>query len=198
MTQTKVLSDSITTQTFLASRSSGGQMGLRIDQIFNVSNALAPTIQKRKATAHAEVESEPLFDAVADAKIWTSRIAMHLDPEDRNRFFRQLDLLHDPDQWFESNAPVRLKSFQGFIDFILQHEQKLKPSLGLGPNGNLHAIWERDDKRLTIEFLDRAHVNWIVSSSFDGEVERAAGTTRLNRLKDVLSPYGPEKLFAYS
>src|SRR5690349_7172186 len=50
---------------------------------------------RRSLTIAASERSlgERLFDATAEPKIWTSRVAMHLDLPSRDRFFKQLDRL---------------------------------------------------------------------------------------------------------
>lgn len=144
--------------------------------------------------AEASME-ERLFDALAAAKVWTSRVAMHMKLDERNRYFRQLDLMHDIDEWHGQDSPVQLSSYQGFVRFMLTLAAESKPSLGLSPNGALVAAWQNGQDRLTVEFTDRDHVEWVVSRMEAGEVERVAGRTHTNRLLANLSPYHPEAWF---
>jgi len=136
---------------------------------------------------------ERLFVALAEAKVWTSRIAMHLDRETRDRLFRQLDVLHDAEEWGEGDRPVALDSYKSLVRAILFHRINRRPSLSLMPNGNLLALWTDGADYLTIEFLSRDQAKWLVqSTSLDGP-ERAAGTSPLQRLRAVLQTFCTER-----
>jgi hypothetical protein len=138
---------------------------------------------------------ERLYTALADAKVWTSKIVMHMGIDQRDRYFRQLDLMHDINEWHGEDRPLRLESYQGFIHFMLKVPGKSKPALGLTPKGDLLAVWLHGDDRLTVEFLDREHVEWVVSRHRGGVVERAAGKTHASRLLANLEPYDPAGWF---
>jgi len=136
-----------------------------------------------------------LFNALAGAKIWTAQVARHLDRAARDRYFHQLDVLHDPDEWFGTDKPVSLESYKGFIRFMLMLGGNSKPALALSPRGTLLAVWRAQDARLTIEFLTSARVRWLVAQPVGEEVERTAGDAGLDRLLALLKPYSPEKWF---
>lgn len=138
---------------------------------------------------------EQLFFALADAKIWTSRVAMHLDRLSRNRMFRQLDVLHEFDEWATSDRPVQLEAYKSFVRAIVFHKINSRPALSLMPSGNLLALWNDSDDRLTIEFLPENRTRWLVQSSTTDGPERASGTSPLERLRDVLQPYGAARWF---
>lgn len=135
---------------------------------------------------------ERVFDALAQAKIWTSKVAMHMALEERNRYFRQLNTLHDTSEWFGEENPLNLGSYQAFIRFMLMLSSKSKPSLGLTSDGLIVAAWQKDGNRLTVEFNTDNRVQWVVSRKVDGQPERAAGMTTLDRLVANLAPYEPE------
>lgn len=167
--------------------------GLRLHE--ERDHGIAPATV-RSATAPAKEPSlqEKIFTALADAKIWTSKVAMHMPLAKRDSFFRQLDLLHDCDEWFDGN-PVSLVSYQGFVTFMLTVRGNSKPSLGLAPDGQLVAVWQNGDSRLTIQFKDRFHAEWVLRRRHGDEIERAAGVTTIDRISPVLLPYDPEVWF---
>jgi hypothetical protein len=134
---------------------------------------------------------ERLFDATASVKILTSQIAMHLEREWRDKLFRQLDSLHDPNEWEPDDDPIQQASFATFIKAIIQIKPKRRPGLGLSHTGHLIAAWTTDFDRLTIEFLPNDHVRWVIGRRHDNEQEHIAGQTRVSRLAEALAPYNP-------
>ncbi|MFK4004136.1 hypothetical protein [Qipengyuania sp. NPDC077563] len=132
---------------------------------------------------------ETLFVASADAKIWMSKVAMKLDMGVRERLFRQLDMLHDAEEWMDDGKPIRLESFQSLVRSILVHRIRSNPALALMPNGNVLALWNSEFARLSVEFLPCDKVRWAVHSKSEVNEERAAGMTSLIRLREVLTPY---------
>lgn len=138
---------------------------------------------------------ERLFDATASVKILTSQIAMHLEREWRDKLFKQLDSLHDLQEWDEDDEPIRQASFATFLKAIVQIKPKRRPGLGLSHTGNLIAAWTEAD-RLTIEFLANDRVRWVVGRRRDDEPEHIAGQTRVDRLAEALAPYNPAIWFA--
>jgi hypothetical protein len=140
---------------------------------------------------------ERLFDALAAVKIMTSQVAMHMDGEWRGRLFRQLDSLHDPAEWEEGDQPVQQSSFSTFLKAMLSIKPKRRPGLGLSHAGHLIAAWTTGRDRLTIEFLPNDHIRWVLSRHYDGDTERFAGDTRVDRLAEGLASYHPEHWFEY-
>ncbi|THD38304.1 MAG: hypothetical protein E7773_00690 [Sphingomonas sp.] len=138
---------------------------------------------------------EHLFDALAEAKIWTSKVAMHLDLATRDRLFRQLDVLHEAEEWPATDQPITLDSYKSLVRAILYHKINSRPGLSLMPEGNIIAVWNDGDDRLTIEFLPANRARWLVVNATPKGAERTAGTTPLERLRDVLAPYGAERWF---
>lgn len=143
--------------------------------------------------AHEPTLGERLFDATAAAKIWTSRVAMHLDRTARDRFFTQLDRLHDEEEWVGRDLPVNLESYKSLIRAFVSLGIKKGPSLALMPGGNLLAMWRAGDAMLTVEFLPGDRAKWLLSRPLGEEVERAAGETSLRRIRDVLAPYDADR-----
>jgi hypothetical protein len=151
-----------------------------------------PNQIQRLGPAEKPALAERLFNATAAAKIWTSRVVMHLDRAARDRFFRQLDRLHDEEEWIGDDLPVNLESYKSFIRAFVRMGIDRGPSLALMPSGNLLAVWQHDSDRLTIEFLPGNRAKWLLSRMFKGEIERAAGETLISRIGAVLAPYGPD------
>lgn len=138
---------------------------------------------------------EKLFTATADAKIWTSRMAMHLRRETRDRLFHQLNALHELEDWSSEDRPVALESYKSFVRAILYHNINSKPALALMPNGNVLAMWQDGADRLTIEFQPGNRTRWLVQGHTDNGPERTTSTTSLERLREVLQPYGASRWF---
>jgi hypothetical protein len=141
---------------------------------------------------------ERLFDALADVKILTSQVAMHIDGEWRDRLFRQLDSLHDPAEWEDGNEPIQQSSFATFLKAMLSINPERRPGLGLSHTGHLIAAWTTDQDRLTIEFLPNDRVRWVLSRHYEGDTARFAGDTAVSRLAEGLASYHPEHWFAHA
>lgn len=139
---------------------------------------------------------ERLFDALANVKILTANVAMHLDREWRDKLFRQIDSLHDPAEWDQDDEPIKQHSFSTFLKGILQISPKRRPGLGLTYTGHLIAAWVTGRDRLTIEFLPKDHVRWVLTQYYEDEPERYAGQTPVSRLAEGLKPYHPEHWFS--
>ena len=140
--------------------------------------------------------AEQLHDALAKAKVFTSRVVMHLQGDWRERLFAQLDDLMDAEDWHEDDTPLKVSSFQTFLRMTIHQSLERRPGFGLSYYGNLIASWTTGKDRLTMEFLVDDTVKWVLACEVDGEVERAAGVTPVRRLPIVLGPYGPDRWFA--
>lgn len=138
---------------------------------------------------------ERLFEATALAKQWTSRVAMRLDNASRARFFRQLDSLHDAEEWQEGDRPVALDSYKTFVRAYVSRIVGGKPALALTPQGLLLAIWQNTTGKLSIEFHGDDHVRYIVSQVVDGNRERFAGDLTVTRLPVALSAFDTKSWF---
>jgi hypothetical protein len=138
-----------------------------------------------------------LFDALAQVKILTSKVAMHVDAEWRQKLFRQLDSLHDIVEWEEGDKPIQLESFNTFLRAILSINPKRRPGLGLSQTGHLVAAWMKNNDRLTIEFFPNDRVRWVLSRRIKGDMpERFAGETNVELLAARLASYNPEYWFS--
>jgi hypothetical protein len=139
---------------------------------------------------------ERLFDALAAAKVLTSRVAMHFTLEWRDKLFRQLDSLHDPAEWEEGDLPVHQASFMTFLKAMLTINPARRPGLGLSHAGNLIAAWTTGGDRLTIEFMLHDRIRWVISRRYDDGPVRYAGDVPVSRLAEGLSKHNPEHWFS--
>jgi hypothetical protein len=146
--------------------------------------------------SQGEDAPEELFDALAKFKIWTAKVAMHLDRDWRDRLFGQLDSLLDAESWEADDAPPSISSYSTFLRMLLLLRPHRRPGIGATSDGQLIAMWTSGNDRLTIECLSNDLVRWHLSVIIDTEQERAAGRTPLPRLSAVLGPYGPDRWFA--
>lgn len=139
---------------------------------------------------------EQLYEALANAKVLTSQVAMHLGQDWRSRLFAQLDDLLDVDDWHKDDKPVQGSSFETFLRTILYQGIQRRPGLGVSHRGNLIGAWTRGTNRLTLEFLPNDMVKWVLSCEIDDELERAAGETPVRRLPEVLRAFHPDRWFS--
>lgn len=150
------------------------------------------SLAKPKPSSLAEL----LFEATAAAKVWTSHVAMRLDRETRDRFFRQLDRLHDIEEWVDDGKPLDLCSYKTFVRSIIFLKLDEKPALALMTNGNLLAIWTRGESKLSIEFRANDAVRWVLAEPGEGRIDRVAGDTGFSRLRSELALRGSENWFS--
>jgi hypothetical protein len=136
-----------------------------------------------------------LYAALADAKVLTAQIAMHLDRSWRDKLFRQLDSLHDIDEWDLDTEPLHKASFSTFLRTLHAVGAKRRPGLGLSFSGNLIGAWTVGVNRLTIEFLPNDQLRWAVLREYGQQPERASGKTTVGRIGAVLAPYDPKIWF---
>lgn len=167
-----------------------------------VSDALRPSTPSPTALHQEPLPekhlAERLFDTLADAKVRTASVAMHLGRARRDRLFRQLDSLHDVAEWEEGDEPLQQSSFGTFLKAMLTVSPRRQPGLGLSQAGHLIGAWTIDRDRLTIEFLPNDWVKWVLASyKEDGEPRRFAGQTPVSELAEGLAPHRPEHWFSH-
>ena len=138
---------------------------------------------------------ESVYDALAQAKILTSAVAMHLERVWRDKFFWQLDMLHRLDEWEADEQPVRLESIGTFLRAMMAVRPQRHPGLSLGRTGNLIAAWTSGDDRLTLEFRTENSVRAVLAVNEENKVDRAVLDTSAARLPRVLAPYDPSRWF---
>ncbi|MBI5910037.1 MAG: hypothetical protein HY848_08805 [Betaproteobacteria bacterium] len=163
----------------------------RVNELLNPPSPASLTF----VLAERQLE-ERLFDATASVKILTAQIAMHLEREWRDKLFRQLDSLHDLAEWEPDDEPIQQASFATFLKAIVEIKPQRRPGLGLSHGGNLIAAWTTGRDRLTIEFMAKDRVRWVLARYRDGESEYFAGQTSVSRLAEGLAPYDPKYWFS--
>lgn len=161
-----------------------------VENLQNPPSPGAITVTKQDDLAHQ------LFDALAQAKILASKVAMHLDTAWRHKLFRQLDSLHDIAEWEPGDEPLQRESFVTFLKAILNMNPKRRPGLGLSHAGHLVAAWMTNGDRLTIEFLAHDRVRWVLSRCKGDVPERFAGETSVELLAESLAQYNPDHWFS--
>ncbi|MGY4332955.1 hypothetical protein ACVWWG_007372 [Bradyrhizobium sp. LB7.2] len=155
----------------------------------------SPTYSGQTRTALTKTLDEQLFDVLAQFKIRTSQVAMHLDRDWRAKLFTQLDSLLSVEDWEPLDRPPTVESFATFLRLLIFLKPQRRPGLGATAKGELIATWTDGTDRLTIECLPQDLVRWSVSVTINDDRERAAGVTPVSRLPAVLAPYGPERWF---
>ncbi|MHB1513938.1 MAG: hypothetical protein ACYCTF_12235 [Acidiferrobacter sp.] len=162
-------------------------------KIYDLQNSPSPAAQVlQAATVEAGVE-EKLFDATASIKVLISQVAMHMDASWRDGLFRQLDSLHDPQEWDIEDIPIQKGSFGTFLKAMLNLAPTVKPGLGASYRGYVVAAWTRDQDRLTVEFYPSDRVRWVISNLTEYGIERFAGEVPVSRLAETLQPYEPKR-----
>ncbi|MGT2502530.1 hypothetical protein ACVOMS_20250 [Bradyrhizobium guangxiense] len=156
----------------------------------------SPTFSGQKQTpAAAPALDVQLFDVLAQFKIRTSQVAMHLNRDWRSRLFGQLDSLLNVEDWEPLDRPPTIDSFATFLRLLVFLKPQRRPGLGATAKGELIATWTNGGDRLTIECLPQDLVRWTISVTINEDRERAAGVTPVSRLPAVLAPYGPDRWF---
>jgi len=150
----------------------------------------------RSVVPHAKSLEERLFEALAAVKVLTSKIAMHLDREWRDRLFAHLDRMHSPGEWQEDDELLSSASFETFLKawFLLRPQRN--PGFGISVRGYLFASWVNENRQLTLEFFPDGRVSWVLSIPGEPVRERASGQTAVVKLMSRLAPYEPELWFA--
>ena len=140
---------------------------------------------------------EQLFDARAEIKILLSTVSMHFSEALRKKLFRQIDLLHDPDDWDEGDEPIQLQSFNTFLRWFYLNKPSKLPNFGLSAAGHFIASWLANDNkdRLILEFMSNDRITYFVTKYFDEGPDRSSGSTYLSRIADRLASYQLDEWF---
>ena len=162
---------------------------------FTPSAAVSTLTKTQRVLANPTLEAQA-YDALARAKVWTSQVATHLDPNFRGKLFGHLDRLHDISEWENGDLPMLEASFANFLRMILRIKPTKFPSLVLSHEGNIFAIWGTATDRVTLEFLTNDDVNWVLSQTDRNNANiRAAGVAPASKVLCLLNPYEPEHWF---
>jgi NTP pyrophosphatase (non-canonical NTP hydrolase) len=171
------------------------KMGELARRVQALKSPPSPGAMRNTPVSDTKSIEERLFDALADVKIYTASVAMHLDKRWRDLLFRQLDSLHDLAEWENDDQPVQRSSFATFLKAALDIKPQRRPGLGLSSVGHIIASWTKNQDHLTIEFLPNDRVRWVLSRYRDGEPERFSGDTAVARMAEGLSGHHPEYWF---
>jgi hypothetical protein len=156
-----------------------------------------PPSSETRTTRHIfkpleETKEIRLFNIIAALKMAVAEVSMHLDPTWRARLFRQIDMLHEPDDWDDEDKLADQESFKTFLHMILQYGCMHGISLGIDNDGRILAGWEDGSSSLSFSFLPKDKVRWSVVHRQDEDIESASGISSLDRLPAVLQPYNPK------
>lgn len=134
--------------------------------------------------------------AAAWAKERSNQFAVFLPTAHRHRLFRQLDSLHDVDEWDEGDQPLRRDSFVTFLRTIMALRPQRWPGLGMTPDGYLLASWGGAVDHVSVQFLADDQVRWSLTRERAEEpLEHAAGINSALELRRFLEPYEPDHWF---
>lgn len=139
-----------------------------------------------------------LSDSRTSFKLMVSRVSMHLGLEWLRKLFAQVDALLDVEEWDDRDPAPSQGTIGTFIRMLLILKVQRKPGMAVSNSGNLIAAWTSGANRLTVECFPGDKVRWSVARTIDGEVERAAGDGKIERLRDVLAPYQPAVWFEHA
>ena len=154
-----------------------------------------PSSEKPPSPKRASLE-EQLFEARATAKILASRVAMYMEDEWRRKLYRQLDSLLDVDEWMEGERPLVGDSFNTFLRLMLFLKPRRRPGFGLTSDGNLLALWAKDDARITLECRPDDQVRFVASHRIEGERETGAIDTTIARIPELARSFGLDRLYS--
>ena len=152
----------------------------------------------RQATTSLPVEADKthrLFNTSAALKMAASEVSMHLPEGWRKRLFENIDDLHEPDDWEESDRLADPGSFKTFLRTVLRLGIKKNMMLGISDDGNILAGLRRGNDSLAFAFLPGDRIRWSIVEH-EGDTSNSTGdTTSLERLPEYLKPFNPEAWF---
>jgi hypothetical protein len=174
----------------------GSTKPVSLDDVFSGIKTGPVPDQADRPEAGFELETA-LRQSGASFKVLVSRVSMHLGLPWLQKLFSQIDSLLDIEEWDPRDPVPAPETARTFVRLLLLLRVNRKPGIGVSNSGNLIAAWTSGPNRLTVECLPGDRVRWIVSRVVDGEIERAAGDGRIDRLRELLEPYQPAVWFDY-
>ncbi|MDL2405197.1 hypothetical protein PY650_05920 [Rhizobium calliandrae] len=135
-------------------------------------------ISKRVEDVDADLQSQ-LSSVAISLKIATSRYAMYMGFEERERLFGELDFLLDPDGWYEEDKYPSLPSYINFLKWLIEARRSDWTSLGFDDGGNLLAAYKRGENLLTAAFMPDEFVHWTSKLADADGVELSTGKSPL-------------------
>jgi len=185
---------------------SGSRKASSLDDVFNVIRDYR-SIAKPQLNPVPAIYAPPLPAGDLDGqlrssrtafKIAVSQVSMHLGLTWLQKLFGQIDSLLDVEEWDTRDPVPTSATARTFIRMLLVLRIDRKPGLGVSNSGNLIAAWTAGANRLTVECCANDRVRWVLSRDIDGDIERAAGEGKIERLQEILKPYKPEIWFEYA
>nr|WP_314094222.1 hypothetical protein [uncultured Shinella sp.] len=144
----------------------------------------------RPETRQAPTSTEDKLERFsADFKVYLSGVWMHLPEGWQERLSSQIDSLVDPEEWDKDDTIPDPNSSRTLIRLLIATKAHKRPGLGVSPLGNIVAAWSTETDRLTVECMADDHIKWVLTKNTNGQIERAAGEGRIQRLSAVLRPY---------
>jgi hypothetical protein len=166
----------------------------RLEEMLSRTEAQPSRISSPAVPGQRErAKGEELYDALATAKVMTSKVSMHLDDRWRRDLFSNLDEMLNIDNWHDDDAILKMDSFETFLRFAIFVDPTRQPHLGISNEGNLLAGWIDGRNRLSFECLAQDTIRWVLVRYLDDERETAAAQVSLLRLMVVLAPFEPQK-----
>ena len=126
-----------------------------------------------------------------------SNVSMHLPEGFAMGLNRQFANLMDEDAWENDDDLIGSKALTTFILTLRSSGTKKRPGIGTNGRGSITASWTEGENRLTVECLPTGDVSIVLArKGVNEEIERAAfGPIRPKRIREVISPFGPEIWF---
>lgn len=122
--------------------------------------------------------------------------ARYLEDNLKNDFFRQLEMVLDPNDWATGDTLPNVDSLKSLTKFILNAQPVNAPFLGVSNSGNFLAFWENKGSELTIEFCPMDCAKWFVAFEAPEKKECTSGNTgSLKRLIAVMQPFSDAHWF---
>lgn len=138
---------------------------------------------------------ELLYDAKALAKKFTSEVSTRIKDDWRKQLYKQLDSVLDADEWMDGDIPLAQGSFRTFVRLMLIMRPHIKPGLGLTPDGQLMAVWQTGEARLTVYCFEDDDVRYVLSYALEQRRRTAAGDASIYDLSAMIAPFRPEQWF---
>lgn len=165
-----------------------------VSQPLRVENSTASSTSLATPKAQMSIE-ERLFDAKAEAKMFTSRVAMRIQEIWKKQLYRQLDSVLDVEEWTDGDEPLAIGSYQTFLRLMFVIRPTVRPGLGLTSEGQLMATWQAGEARLTIYCFAGDALRYVLSHIVDHKRETHAGDASIERILAVIAPFQPEQWF---
>lgn len=125
-----------------------------------------------------------------------SRLSMHFPGGFPVALVRKVKRLLNEDHWDIDDALPQKDAMLTLLRALLIAKSNTLPSVGSDGKGSLSASWIVGKNRLTLNCYNGDEISFVLGRERpNGEIERAAGITKVQRLNEILSAYDPEIWF---